>query len=111
MEPCKVLVTRRLPDLGMKMIQKECQIDLWDENYPLPHENLQKMVIGVDGIVCVLSDSIDSSIIDLAGPQLKVISIMAVGCNNTDVEEATSRNIFIGNTLSNLFNSCSTSSR
>ena len=53
---------------------------------------------GIDGILCLLTDKIDSEFLDIAGSQLKVISQIAVGFDNIDIPEATKRGIPVGNT-------------
>ena len=55
-------------------------------------------VSGCEAILSMLSDRIDATVMDAAGPQLKVIANYAVGFNNIDVEEATKRGIRVGNT-------------
>lgn len=94
----EVLVTRRLPEAGMEAIQGSCRLRLWEEDRPIPRDQLLEMAAGVDGIVCLLSDPVDAEVIEAAGPNLKVISTMAVGTDNIDVAEASRRGIVVGNT-------------
>jgi glyoxylate reductase len=49
------------------------------------------------GLLSLLTDPIDAEVMD-AGPNLKVISNYAVGYNNIDVEAASARGIYVGNT-------------
>jgi len=62
-------------------------------------ENLQQKVAKTNpsAIISLLSDKIDSQIIDMA-PALKVVSNYAVGYNNIDVDYCTSKGIFVTNT-------------
>lgn len=53
---------------------------------------------GVDGLLSLLTDRIDAELLDLMGPQLRVISNMAVGVDNIDLAAATERGIPVGNT-------------
>lgn len=46
----------------------------------------------------MLTDKIDGSLMDAIGPQVKTISQFAVGIDNIDISEATTRRIPIGNT-------------
>jgi glyoxylate reductase len=55
-------------------------------------------VKGCDGLLTLISETIDAEVFDAAGPQLKVISNYAVGYNNIDVAEAVRRGIKVGNT-------------
>lgn len=94
----KVFITRRIPDAGLNLIYEECEVDLWDQDLPPSKEELLQHVPGVDGILSLLSDPIDVEVIKAAGENLRVISNYAVGYNNIDIQEATRRNISVGNT-------------
>jgi len=94
----EVLVTRRLPAAGMSLIEERCRVRLWEEDRPIPRENLLAMASGVEGIVCLLSDPIGAEAMEAAGPGLKVVSTMAVGYDNIDLAEAARRGILVGNT-------------
>ena len=94
----KVFITRRIPDAGSNLLYEECDVDLWDKDLPPSKEELLQHVPGVDGILSLLSDPIDADVIQAAGMNLKVISNYAVGYNNIDIQEATRRNIAVGNT-------------
>ena len=65
---------------------------------PPSREVLLEKSKGIDGILCLLTDKIDGEFMDNAGPQLKVISQIAVGYNNIDIAEATKRGIPVGYT-------------
>lgn len=54
-----------------------------------------KAVAGKDGILCMLSDNIDSKVMDAAGPNLKVISSYSTGIEHVDVKEATKRGVYV----------------
>jgi glyoxylate reductase len=94
----KVFVTRVIPEKGLKLIRDFCEVDLWQDELPPPHEILQEHVRGVDGILSLLTDRIDGELLDLAGEQLKVISNYAVGFDNIVIPEASARGIPVGNT-------------
>jgi glyoxylate reductase len=55
-------------------------------------------VKGVEGLLCLLTDRIDAVLMNFMGPQLRVISQMAVGFDNIDIPAATRRGIPVGNT-------------
>src|SRR5215213_2053845 len=69
-----VFVTRLIPAKGLDTVQEFCNVDLWQGELPPTREELLKYVQGVDGLLCLLTDKIDSEVMDAAGPQLKVIS-------------------------------------
>ena len=58
---------------------------------------LRARVADKDALVCLLTDTIDRSVVD-AAPKLKVIANVAVGFNNIDVDYARSRGVVVTNT-------------
>ena len=97
-EKPRVLVTRLIPEVGLRRIVQECQAEVWEEPLPPPRDVLLEKIAGCEGILSLLTERIDAEVRDAAGPQLKVISNFAVGFNNVDVAEATRRGIRVGNT-------------
>lgn len=91
-------MTRRIPAAGLDMIVTETEATVWPGDLPPPRDALLSAVKGVDGLLCLLTDRIDAELLDAAGPQLKVVSQMAVGYDNIDVAAATARGIPVGNT-------------
>lgn len=94
----KVFVTREIPSSGLNRVRTECEADVWPDRLPPPRDELLRRVRGCDGVLSLLSDTIDAAVMDAAGSQLKVISNYAVGYNNIDVGEAARRGIKVGNT-------------
>ncbi len=95
----RVFVTRMLPEPAMRRLQTgDFELDVWPEPYPPTDEVLLRRVSGMDGLLTLLTDRIDVKVLDAAGPQLKVISQMAVGVDNIDVAACTARGIPVGHT-------------
>jgi glyoxylate reductase len=94
----KVFVTRIIPEKGLELIRDACDLDLWQGEMPPTREELLQRVRGVVGLLCLLTERIDEEVMEEAGPQLKVISNLAVGFDNIDVNAATRRKIPVGNT-------------
>ncbi len=94
----KVFVTRIIPEQGLLPVREFCDADVWPDELPPPREVILERVKGVDGILSLLTDTIDAEVMDTAGPSLKVISNCAVGVDNIAVAEATKRGIPVGNT-------------
>ena len=92
-----VYVTRRLPKPALHALQEVCQIEIWDREVPPLYEVIVEKIAGKEGLLCLLTDRIDASLMD-AEPGLKVISQCAVGYDNVDVAAATARGIPVGNT-------------
>jgi glyoxylate reductase len=98
MSKFKVLVTRRIPDSGLKILAETCDLDIFEGEAPISRDVLLKRIKGKDGLLCLLSDKIDKEIVAAGGRSLKVISNYAVGYNNIDVEEATKSGVLVTNT-------------
>lgn len=95
----KVFVTRpSVPKEGLDILREKCDIEVYDEEKPIPREDLLRGVAGKDGLLCLLTDPIDKEVLDAAGPQLKVIATMSVGFDHIDIEECKKRNILVSNT-------------
>jgi lactate dehydrogenase-like 2-hydroxyacid dehydrogenase len=94
----RVLVTRVIPAAGLDRVRAECEVDLWEDELPPPRDELLRRVAGMDGLLSLLTDTVDDALLDAAGPQLKVVSNFAVGYDNIDVPALTRRRIPGGNT-------------
>jgi lactate dehydrogenase-like 2-hydroxyacid dehydrogenase len=53
---------------------------------------------GADGVLSLLTTTVDGAFLDRAGPQLRVVANYAVGVNNVDLEEAARREVVVANT-------------
>ncbi len=94
----RVFVTRIIPEEGLDMVRNATDADVWQGELPPPYEVLIEKIASVDGLLCLLTDRIDRDLINSAGGSLKVISQMAVGYDNIDIQAATECGIPIGNT-------------
>lgn len=94
----KVFVTRLIPEEGLALIREYCDADIWPAEPPPARRELLERVRGVDGILSLLTETINAEVMDTAGPQLRVVSNFAVGVDNIDLTEATRRKIPIGHT-------------
>lgn len=93
----KVYVTRMIAQKALDMIAQVAEMKVWPEELPPQREVILEEARNVDGLLTLLTDTIDASVIK-AAPKLKVISNLAVGYDNIDVTEATKRGIVVGNT-------------
>lgn len=93
----KVFVTRKIPQSGIKLLQKSCQVKIYPKDQVIPKKELLTEVKQCDALLCLLTDKIDKEIID-ANPKLKIISNYAIGFNNIDVAYATKKRIPVTNT-------------
>lgn len=93
----KIFVSRLIDRDALDMIAEVAEIEVWRDELPPPYEVLLEKVKDVDGLLSLLSDRVDTTLMD-AAPRLKVISNLAVGYDNIDITEATKRGIQVGNT-------------
>jgi glyoxylate reductase len=102
----RALVTRRLPSSVIAKLEAACEVDLYIGATAIPREELLARSIGVDALVCLLTDKIDDAVLESAGPQLKVVANVAVGYNNIDVAACRARGVAVTNTPDVLTNAC-----
>jgi glyoxylate reductase len=95
--PFDVFVTQHLTPGAEKKLNAFCDAEYWSEETQPPYDILLEKTQKVDGLVCMLTDPVDKRIIDQA-ENLKVISQVAVGVDNIDLEAAAARNIPVGHT-------------
>ncbi|MGE5705078.1 MAG: 2-hydroxyacid dehydrogenase, partial [Clostridia bacterium] len=94
----KIVVTRKIPQQALELMQTKADVYIWDsEEELIPRDVLHREVQDAAAIFTNVADPIDREVLD-AAPQLKVIATMAVGYDNIDVAEATRRGIPVGHT-------------
>lgn len=94
----KIYITRKLPNLVVDKLKNAFDVRMWEkEEEPVPREILEKEIQEVEGLYCLLTESIDRDLLNLAH-RLKIVSNMAVGYNNIDVAAATEKGIMVTNT-------------
>ena len=94
-EKPRILLTRKLPDKGMSRLRSDAHLDLWEEDDAIPREEMLKRASECDALICLLSETIDGEIMNTG---IKAIGNYAVGYDNIDIGEATSRGIPVFNT-------------
>ncbi len=92
-----VFVTRPIPEAGMAILRAAgLEIHLRPEESPIPRDELLAGVAHADALLCMLTDRVDAAVLD-AGP-LRVVSNVAVGVDNIDLEAARARGVPVTNT-------------
>lgn len=97
----KIFITRQIPEAGIKLLkQKKYQLKISPHNRVLAKSELISYLKKdkYDALLCLLTDKIDSEIIDAAGSQLKIIANYAVGFDNIDLQAAKKSDIMVTNT-------------
>jgi lactate dehydrogenase-like 2-hydroxyacid dehydrogenase len=93
----RVFVTRPIPHAGLERLRQHFQVNLREQSLPPTREELIKGLSNADGLLCQITDPVDSSVLQSA-PKLRVVSNMAVGVDNIDVPAATKLGIPVGHT-------------
>jgi len=94
----RVLITRRIPDSGIRLLKIKCEVEVNPQDRPLTREELLMGVRDRDGVLCMLTDKIDAEVLDAAGPRVKIFANYAVGFDNLDIAAATQRGVLLSNT-------------
>lgn len=93
----KVFVTRRIPEPGLELLRRHAEVQVFPEDAPISRPALEAGLQGAGALLCMLTDKVDASLLDLA-PSLKVVANYAVGTNNIDLAAAKARGIAVTNT-------------
>ncbi len=93
-----VFITRKLPKETVSQLEQIAEINMWPhEEKAVPREVLLTEIKKADGLLTMLSDKIDSELLDEAY-SVKVIANLAVGYDNIDVAAAKQKGITVCNT-------------
>lgn len=92
-----VLLSHPLPPEWISSLQGRVRLLVGPAEPPGFAPHLLEQVGEAEGILCLLTDSLDQALLDVA-PRLRVVSNMAVGFDNIDTAACTRRGIPVGNT-------------
>ncbi len=90
-------MTRALPGEAVGRLSEAHEVDLWEEDRPVPREELLRRAAAAEGLLCTLTDRIDAELL-AACPELRAIANYAVGVDNIDLDAARARGVPVGNT-------------
>ena len=83
----RVFVTRcreAFPADKMVILESKYQVSYWKEDCVIPREDLINSLHDKDALFCLLTDKIDSEVLD-AAPNIKVIATMSVGYDHLGI--------------------------
>ena len=89
----------------MARLQAACELDVWEGREAIPRAELLQRVQGKQALLSLLTDRIDTEVLD-AGRDLRIVANIAVGYNNVDVEACRARGVIVTNTPDVLTNAC-----
>lgn len=92
-----VFVARLIPEKALQIIHDNCDAEVWDGELPPPYEVIRERAAQADGLLTLFTDQVDDELLSHA-LRLQVVSNMAVGYDNVDVEAATRHGVLVTNT-------------
>jgi glyoxylate reductase len=94
-----IVVTRQLPDAGMRALAEATDVEtrVWPHDLPPSRDDLLELLQGADAAITLVTDPIDGPLLDEV-PTLKAVANCAVGYDNIDVPAATERGVLVCNT-------------
>ena len=93
----KVLITRKIFDEVLTMVRQYFEVEENPSDAPFSPQVLIEKLRGKMGVIIRLTDQISDEVLSQC-PDLKIVSNIAVGYNNIDVEACTKRGIMVTNT-------------
>ncbi|MBA6413492.1 D-glycerate dehydrogenase [Parahaliea sp. F7430] len=93
----RVFVSHQMPGARIHELAELCDLNVWMGPGLLPAETLREELSTCHGLLCMLTDRLDKSLI--AGmAKLEFVSSMSVGFDHIDVQALSERGIPLGNT-------------
>jgi glyoxylate reductase len=93
-----VIITRKLPTPVEARMAELFTVRTNTDDVPMTREALAAAMAEADVLVPTVNDKIDASLIEQAGPQLKLIATYSNGVDHVDVEAAHKKGIIVTNT-------------
>ena len=94
----RVIVTRKVPDEIETRMMELFETRLNVDDAPLSADDLREAVQGCDVLVPTVTDRIDADLLEVAGPDLKLIANFGNGVDHIDLAAAQARGITVTNT-------------
>ena len=98
MSAARIVVTGRIPGPGLKLLESNGEVWVWNQDHEIAVDELRRVVAGADAIVTLLTTKVDHALLDAAGAQLRVVANVAVGYNNIDVAACRAAGVVTTNT-------------
>ena len=95
--PGTVFISRQLPQEALDLARARAEVRENPEDRRLGKAELAGRLADVEGLVCLLTDTVDAEVLAQA-PRLRVVANVAVGYDNIDVPAATRRKIVVTHT-------------
>lgn len=93
----RVFIARPIAEAAMRRLAESARVELWDDEMPPPPGELLERCRHTDAVLSMVTDRFDAAAIE-ALPRLGVISNLAVGVDNIDLDAATRAGVAVGHT-------------
>lgn len=93
----KVFATHGLFEEARKILDAACDVKYWNDPQRPPREEVLRRVKDKEGLVCLLTEKVNEELLRNA-PKLRIVSNVAVGFDNIDVDLCTKRGVVATNT-------------
>lgn len=93
----KVYCTHPLFEDARKILDANCDIQYWADTERPPRDEVLRRVKDREGLICLLTEKINEEFLR-AAPKLRIVSNVAVGFDNIDLEACTKRGVVATNT-------------
>jgi len=93
----KVFISQKIFDEAVAMVKQHFEVDYHQSEASLPPVVFKERLQGKAGAIILLTDRIDEPLLSQC-PGLKIVSNVAVGYNNIDVEACTRHKVMVTNT-------------
>lgn len=97
MSRARIVVTGRIPEVGLDRLRAAGEVWSWDVDEPIPTAVRDEQLARADAVVTLLTDRVDDALLD-AAPSLRIVANVAVGYDNIDVDACARRGVTVTNT-------------
>lgn len=95
----RVLSTRaELPGGGLARLAAQVEVVRWAGTGKPEPDELAKLAASVEGILCLGNDRVDGTLLDAAGPSLRVVSVASMGFDGVDQQAAATKGVVVTHT-------------
>lgn len=94
----RAYVTRLIPRPGIELLREHADVDVNEDDVPLSADQLRDKAESYDALVTLLTDHIDSVVLEAGKGHLQIVANVAVGYDNIDLAAATENGIMVSNT-------------
>lgn len=92
-----IVVTRKVASEAIELLESVGEVDVWQEDAPMPREVLLEKAQRADAILTMLTEKVDEELLTHAS-HLRIVANMAVGYDNLDVEACKKHGVIATNT-------------